>query len=327
VSQSDPPPDLPPPQSPPPSPPGAPRWLALGGRTLGIAALSIAPLILNGYWLFLLSQAAVQSVAILSAVVLFRVAGALSLCQASFIGVGAYLAAWLATGPGLPLWLSFIIAPLLAAPLGLILAFPALRLSSLELSILTITVALMLTALVFSSSSPFKVGDVGAQLPSNEIFGVSLTDARAGYVFTVLVAAMCFIGTAFVLRGPIGRVWQATASGQAAAAAGGIDVTRHKMLGFAFSAALAAVAGVLLIAIYSTVDVNSFSVLASVQIVLVAALFGMTLEAGITGGLVLGLAAQVPKEFGLQNEWITAALGFVLVGLVLQSRLEVTARV
>jgi branched-chain amino acid transport system permease protein len=306
--------------------PAPPRWFVYAMRAAGLAALVAAPFALNGYWLFLLAQAAVQSVAVLSAVVMFRVAGALTLCQASFVGVGAYLCAWLATGPGLPIWLSFLVAPVLAAPLGLILAFPALRLRSLELSILTITVALMLAALVFSSSSPFKVGTLGAALPSNELFGISLTDATAAYVFTVVVAAICFAVTAVVLRGRIGRVWRAIASGQAAAASGGIDVTRHKMIGFAFSAGLAAIAGVLLIAIYTTVDVNSFSTLASVQIVIVAALFGMSLNAGIAGGMVLGLAIQVPKEFDLQSEWITAALGFVLVIAMLRSRLEATAR-
>jgi branched-chain amino acid transport system permease protein len=306
--------------------PAPPLWFVYGLRAALVIALVAAPVTLNGYWLFLLAQAAVQSVAVLSAVVTFRVSGALTLCQASFVGVGAYLCAWLATGPGLPIWLSFIVAPVLAAPLGLILAFPAIRLRNIELSILTITVALMLGALVFSSSSPFKIGTLGAALPSNELFGVSLTDATAAYVFTVAVAALCFTSTAIVLRGRVGRVWRAIASGQAAAASGGINVTRHKMVGFAFSAGLAAIAGVLLIAIYTTVDVNSFGTLASVQIVIVSGLFGMNLNAGIAGGLVLGVAIQVPKEFQLQNEWMTAALGFLLVVAVLRSQLEVTAR-
>jgi branched-chain amino acid transport system permease protein len=306
--------------------PPIPPWVARVAIGAGVAALVVAPMALNGYWLFLMSQAAVQSVAVLSAVVLFRVAGALTLCQASFVGVGAYLAAWLATGPGLPIWLSFLVAPLLAAPLGLVLAIPALRLRSLELSILTITVALMLGALVFSSASPFKVGTLGAALPSNEIFGVSLTDATAAYVFTVVVAACCFVAIAMLLRGRVGRTWRAIGSGQAAAAAGGIDVTRHKMFGFALSAMLAAVAGVLLIAIYTTVDVSSFGILPSIQIVIVATMFGMDVKAGVLGGFVLGLFAQVPQQFGLQNEWVTAALGLLLVVLILRSQLEVTAR-
>jgi branched-chain amino acid transport system permease protein len=308
------------------APPPLPAWVTKVSAVAGVAVLIAAPFVLNGYWLFLMSQAAVQSVAVLSAVVLFRVAGALTLCQASFIGIGAYLAAWLATGPDFPIWLSFLIAPVLAAPLGLLLALPALRLRNLELSILTITVALMLGALVFSSSSPFKVGTIGASLPSNELFGQSLTRAVPAYVFTVVVAALCFGGTALLLRGRIGRAWRAIGSGQAAAAAGGIDVTRHKMAGFALSAMLAAVSGVLLIAIYSTVDVSSFGILPSIQLVIVATMFGMNLKAGLAGGFILGLFSQVPQQFGLQNEWITAALGMLLVVLVLRSRLEVTGR-
>jgi branched-chain amino acid transport system permease protein len=303
--------------------PPPPRWVLYLAIGVAVGALVAAPFVLNGYWLFLFTQSAVQAIAVLSAVVLFRVAGALTLCQASFVGVGAYLAAWLSTGPGLPLWLSFILAPLLAAPLGLLLALPALRLRSIELSILTITVALMLGSLVFSSSAPFKLGAAGAQLESNSLLGLEMSDPTTAYAVCGAVAALCFAATWLVFRSPIARTWRAINSGQAAAASVGISVTRHKMLGFALSAMLAAVSGVLLIAIYTTVDVSSFGVFSSIQIVIVAALLGMGLRAGVMGGLILGVLQQVPREFGLQNEYVTAALGFLLVVAVFRSRLEV----
>jgi hypothetical protein len=74
------------------------------------------------------------------------------------------------------------------------------------------------------------------------------------------------------------------------------------------------------------VDVSSFGILPSIQLVIVATMFGMNLKAGLAGGFILGLFSQVPQQFGLQNEWITAALGMLLVVLVLRSRLEVTGR-
>jgi branched-chain amino acid transport system permease protein len=275
--------------------------------------------------LFLIAQAGVQSVAVLSAVVLFRVSGALTLCQASFVGVGAYLAAWLSTGPGLPLWASCVIAPIVATPVGLLLAWPALRLRSTELSILTITVALMLGGLVFSSSAPFKVGNSGgAKIAAGRILGLRLTDPTSAYGYSLAVAACCFGAVALIMRSSWGRTWRALNASRTGAASIGISVTRHTMIGFGLSAALAAISGVMLITIYTTVDVGSFNIFSSIQLVIVASLFGMTLRAGVLGGLVMGVFSQVPKQFGLQNEYVTAALGILLVVVIFRSRLEAT---
>jgi branched-chain amino acid transport system permease protein len=302
-------------------------WFRIGAAMAVLCVIGLAPFTLNAFWLFVLAQAAVQAITVLSAVVLYRVTGAFTLCQASLVGIGAYLAAWLATGPGLPVLMALVIAPVLTATVGVVIAFPALRLRNIELSILTLMVTLALSGLVFSSTAPFRVGRVGASLPSNTVFGVSLTSGRAAYVFAVSVAALVFLGTGVLLAGRFGRVSRAVASGNAPAAAGGIDITRHKVIGFALSAFLAAVAGVVLITIYTSVDASAFGVLPSVQTVVLATMFGMNARAAATGGLVLGLGAEVPGEFGLQNEWITAVLGFALVALVLQSKLDGPSRV
>jgi branched-chain amino acid transport system permease protein len=302
-----------------------PRWLVYASIAVLLGAAVGAPFVLNGYWLFLFAQAAVQAIAVLSAVVLFRVSGALTLCQASFTGVGAYLAAWLSTGPGLPLWASCLVAPLIAAPVGLLVALPALRLRSIQLSILTVTVALMLGGLVFSSSAPFKVGNSGgAKLAAGRILGLRLSEPKAAYAFGVIIASLCFGAVALIFRSSLGTTWRALNSSRAAAASVGISVTRHTMVGFALSAMLAAISGVMLISIYTTVDVTSFNVFSSIQLVIVASLFGMNLRAGALGGLVVGVLQQIPKQFGLQNDYVTAALGLLLVVAVFRSRLEVT---
>jgi branched-chain amino acid transport system permease protein len=305
--------------------PQRPRWARYGSLAVVVLALTSATFVLNGFWLFLFAQAAVQSVAVLSAVVLFRVSGAITLCQASFVGVGAYLAAWLSTGPGLPLWASCLLAPILAAPIGLLLALPALRLRSIELSILTITVALMLGGLVFSSSAPFKIGNSGgAKLAAGRLLGLKLAEPKVAYAFGLAAAALCFVAVGLILRSSVGNTWRALNSSRAAAASVGISVTRHTMFGFALSAMLAAASGVMLISIYSTVDISSFSIFSSIQLVIVASLLGMNLRAGLIGGLIIGVFQQVPKQFGLQNDYVTAALGLLLVAAVFRSKLEAT---
>jgi branched-chain amino acid transport system permease protein len=305
--------------------PTPPRWLVYVSAVVALAALVGAPFILNGFWVFLFAQAAVQSVAVLSAVVLFRVSGALTLCQASFVGVGAYLAAWLSTGPGLPIWASCVLAPVIAAPVGLLVALPALRLRTIELSILTLTVSLMLGGLVFSSSAPFKVGNSGgAKLAKGHLLNLDLARPAVAYGFTVIVAAMCFAAVWMIFRSSLGNTWRALNTSRAAAASVGVSVTRHTMFGFVLSAMLAATSGVMLITIYSTVDVTSFNIFSSIQLVIVGSLFGMSLRAGILGGLVIGVFQQIPKQFGLQNDYVTAALGLLLVIAVFRSRIEVT---
>src|SRR5262249_17368071 len=76
----------------------------LAGVSLVLACA--APVVLNGYALYLLTLAEVFALVALGLNLLTGYAGQISLCHAAFFGVGAYATALLTTKAGLPYLLS-----------------------------------------------------------------------------------------------------------------------------------------------------------------------------------------------------------------------------
>ena len=64
--------------------------------------------------------------------------GQLSLGNAGFMGIGAYLTSWLTVMVGLPLTPSLLIAALVSGMIGVIVGFPALRLKGIYLAMATL---------------------------------------------------------------------------------------------------------------------------------------------------------------------------------------------
>src|SRR3979490_650983 len=91
-----------------------------------IAALIIAPISLNRYGLFILSQWAVMTIAAMGLNLTLGYAGQVSLAQGAFVGIGAYAAA-IMTSHGMPLVSALGVAVVLCFSVGWILGYPALR--------------------------------------------------------------------------------------------------------------------------------------------------------------------------------------------------------
>jgi ABC-type branched-subunit amino acid transport system permease subunit len=280
-----------------------------------ILLLLSLPLWMPTYWLFLSSQSAVYTVAVLSVMVLRRATDSTSLCQAALMGVAAYLAAWLSSAQGWSYPAAVLAGLLATVPAGMALALPALRLRGLELSVLTLAVGLAATAIVFDPLAPLKFSDRGAPLSGPpHPFGVDVTSPGRMYLFLFLLAGAALLLVRLLFRSRLGLTWQALRAGNAAAAASGIPVARMQVLGFVLSAGLAGLSGVMLLTLQQTVTADSFSTAQSVFLVVVAALIGGDRPGlAVLGGAVVGLGQQVFGAFGLAGDWIVFLFGLVVV--------------
>ncbi len=290
------------------------RWTAT------LLLLAAAPAFLGAYEDFLLTQALVLAVAVLSVVVLHRATGAVSLCQATFVGFGAYLTAW-ACGPlGLSLPLGAAVAVLVTALVATVLAVPAMRLRGMELSVLTLAVALGAVSVVFGTQAPLRVSASGATLADVDLFGLDLYSPVVLYLVVLAVAAAAFAVTALVLHGRTGRRWTASRHDLAAAASVGLRIPLLKAAGFALAAGLAALSGALLLLVQRTTDDGSFSVGQSLLLVVVATLGGIDrVSSAVAGGAVVALAVPVADAVGVDVNWLNGTLGFLVVLGVIRS--------
>jgi len=135
-----------------------------------IAALIIAPMYLNRYGLFILSQWAVMTIAAMGLNLTLGYAGQVSLAQGAFVGIGAYAAA-IMTSNGIPLIAGLAVAIILCFAIGWILGYPALRVQHHYLAFVTLAFS-TLAFLVFRNESWLTNGIYGiSNIPRPVIFG------------------------------------------------------------------------------------------------------------------------------------------------------------
>ncbi|MDE2124625.1 MAG: branched-chain amino acid ABC transporter permease, partial [Betaproteobacteria bacterium] len=99
------------------------RWIAI---VAGVIALALLPLGLKAYGIYLLSLWCVYVMANFGLNLIVGYTGLMSLCQAAFLGVGAYTAGIL-MNMGFPFWVVVPVAAVNCFVLGLVIGFPALR--------------------------------------------------------------------------------------------------------------------------------------------------------------------------------------------------------
>jgi ABC-type branched-subunit amino acid transport system permease subunit len=194
-------------------------------------------------WLDLAIRASILATVFLSIIVITGMAGQISLCQATFTGIGACATAQLADRLGLSVLVAMIVGAVLAAAIGALLAVPALRLGGIFLALATFAFALFFDnvmvkfewvggGLVPQRSPRPTIGSVDFDASNKNFFILSLV------VFTI----MAFLVIA-IRSGTTGRYLEALRGSETASAAIGINGSRARITVFALSAAIAAVGG------------------------------------------------------------------------------------
>ena len=111
------------------------RQSLLGGLVLVVVVAVCSPL-LGASLLAAVATGLTLGIVGLSLVLLTGYAGQVSLCQLTFLGVGAYVMGKVAGGGGN--WLGLVVAVAVTAALGTLIALPAIRLRGLYLALATL---------------------------------------------------------------------------------------------------------------------------------------------------------------------------------------------
>lgn len=121
------------------------RRLLIGlAGLVAIAALTlIAPS--YGYHLNIMMQAATYAIAVAGVVVVLGYCGQLALCQAAFLGLGAYCVALATVDYGLPFFVGLLMSVVLTGVIGALLGLATLRLGGHYLAMVTISFQLIVT--------------------------------------------------------------------------------------------------------------------------------------------------------------------------------------
>jgi branched-chain amino acid transport system permease protein len=250
---------------------------------LGLALL-VLPALVPAY-LVDISLVFIYGLCGVSLMVLAGYTGLVSLGHAAFLGIGAYAHVYFVQDLGLPWVISVALAAGVASGAGVLVGLPALRMTGVYLSIATLAFALIIQE-VLTRWERMTHGLKGRPVDKPVIFGVSF--AHDGAFYFLCLAAL--IGglwlTANLLRAPTGRAWVAIRDSEIAAQSMGVNRARYKTLAFAYSAALMGVAGALFAHKVGFLAPDIFSVLLSIQFLLMVVVGGL----GSLHGAVFGAA-------------------------------------
>jgi branched-chain amino acid transport system permease protein len=247
--------------------------------------------VLTGNNLYTMGNALVLSLLALSLVPLSGYAGQVSLCQFTFLGVGAVTMHAVGGGSSV---LGLLAAVGACAAMGAVLALPTLRLRGLYLALATLAFAVLMDNVFFQSSSIMGVGGTLA-VGRPDIFGMHFTTDRAFDVFLAFVLALCIIGVGALRRGPFGRRLVGMNDSPAACSTVGLSLTLTKLAVFAFSAGMAGLAGALYGGLNTQVGADQFDFLFSIAIFVGLTLSGVNL---LTGAVLAGVFLSVGPVIG-----------------------------
>jgi ABC-type branched-subunit amino acid transport system permease subunit len=278
---------------PPPAPitatraPQIDRAVRVGGRVLLVAGVVSVLTWVPGNWAFTLTSGLVFSVIFLSITLVTGLGGQLSLCQATFAGVGAFTAAQLALHAGLPVLFGAVVGAAAAMVIGALAALPALRLRGLPLALLTLSLALLADNVVFPIAA-ISGPTTGLVVPRPQIGPINLgtESTKAFFVLALVILVLCALAVRRFQRGTLGRFLAAMRTSPLAAASIGIDLNRTKVVVFALSAALAGLGGALYGSLQQSITPVDFNYQFSLIFVVVVATTGVaTVEGAIQAGM------------------------------------------
>jgi branched-chain amino acid transport system permease protein len=202
----------------------------------GLAVALVLPVIANDYWLGVATTLAMWIALTESWVLLSGMTGYISLGQAVFVGVGAYVMSL--TWQQVPIWLGLCAGGAAAAVLALIVGTPCLRVRGPYFVILTLGVA---------EFGKYVVINIEASLAN---FGRLLLDAPdTTVIFRVmlLVALVAYMLAFGVRRSRFGFGLRAIREDENAAEMTGVPVTKLKIIAFVISAIIPGVVGALMV--------------------------------------------------------------------------------
>ena len=239
-----------------------------------------------------LTRALIYGTLILSLVLLTGYSGQISLAQYVFFGLGAFAMGKVAGGDSI---LGMGAAALIAVPLGVLVALPALRLQGIYLALVTFALSQVAAAVIFQDTRIYGLG--GVEVGRLDLFGMSFAGNRSFAVLCGIVFALVAVGVLALRRGSFGRRLAAMRDSQAACATLGMDVRRTKLAVFALSSAIAGLAGALYGGLGYTAGQLDFEPLFNVLLFLFAFVGGITTITGaLLGGILFALLPWVQSE-------------------------------
>lgn len=278
-------------------------------------ALGALPWVAGEYYVNLSSQILIAAIFAASLNLLVGYGGLTSLGHASYLGMAAYLSAWLSLTLGLEHWASAPVALAATTLMACLFGWIALRATGLGFLMITLALSQVLWGLAYRWVAVTN-GDNGLSLTTRPApFGVSLESAAAFYYFTLVVTVASVWLMARLVASPFGASLRGTRDQARRMAALGHDVWRIRWLTFVYAGFWGAVSGLLYVYYHKYIHPTSLSLTSSAEGLLGVIAGGAGTLAGPLVGA--GIVVILKNYASAYIERWNMLLGFVFLVIIL----------
>ena len=247
--------------------------------------------------------------------VLLGYSGLISLGTAGFMGLGAYISAYLTSDLGLPFIVSLVISVSIPLLIGLVIGLISLRIEGYYLAIATLGVAEIFRQ-VFVELDFFTGGFSGknANYPDFMLFQL---DRTWSYVLIAVFLIGILIVTHNIVYSRSGRALLTMRGSEPAAQAMGINLLKYRLLAFGIATLYAAIGGVLYVHFIRFAYPSGWNVNLSLQILAVIVIGGMrTINGPIIGSIIVfGVPELILKQLPVIGN--IDGLAYVFTGILI----------
>lgn len=255
---------------------------------------------------------------VLSANLTIGLANLLTMCQAAFYGIGAYIGTFFLMQFHVPLVVIIAVVALVTGAFSLLVSYASVKLKGDFFVLATMGCQLIVYTILYNWT-PVTRGPYGIPgIPGIRILGIWEVSGVYGYLaISIILAAAAIYVFHRLHNSPYGRELRAIKADELMVQSMGRDTVAAKAWAFFISAAVAGVAGVIYASYVSYIDPTSFTLNESIFIISALFIGGIgNVKGPIFGALFVVLLPELLRFVGLPDA-IAANLRQIIYGLSL----------
>ena len=276
------------------------------------AAVFTAPVFFKGgYIVNVLVFVGIYTILAVALNLLLGLAGQISLGQAAFFGLGAYISGVLTATHAANPWVAMVIAAIAVGIIAFVLGFPILKLKGHYLAMATLGMGIIVY-IIFNETVDITGGPSGLSgIPNLSICGIIFNTDLKNYYLVWSFAMVTILLSVNLSASRIGRALRALHDSEVAARILGVNVRLLKVQIFTISGIFSALAGSLYAHTVQFISPASFGFNVSIELLTMVIIGGLgSIYGSFLGAAILTL---LPELFRTFQDYDIVVYGIVLI--------------
>lgn len=248
--------------------------------------------VIDAYIAQIITLSGINAILAISVNIVVGITGQLSLGQAGFMAIGAYMCIILTEMVSIPLPISILLAGMFTAGAGFLIGFPTLKLTGDYLAIVTLGFGEIIRVILVNLK-PITGGANGKRFSDSAAVFLTM-NADIAYLVIIGSLVLIIIFLQNFLRSTYGRAILAVREDEIAANSNGIGIFKYKMAGFVIASFVAGIGGALYAPFIGFIKPEMASFNRSIEYLIFVVLGGM---GSITGSVISAFVLTYLQEF------------------------------